>query len=159
MVRASSCLRVQNFLWQRGGVAHTVAVAEVPVVPFCLHEDILKSVFCKKGQDHPRSAEAKLRAAWCMRRTATHPVDRVGSEWVSCTASETLTCTKQASLALVEEKEEKKLRCHLPLVICSPTTCFDQVKPPDATELFQISGSVCQAAPKRLGRAGAGGGD
>ena len=46
MVRASSCLRVKNFLWQWGGVAHTVAVAEVPVVPFCLYEDILKSVFC-----------------------------------------------------------------------------------------------------------------
>ena len=38
MVRASSCLRVQNFFWQRGGVAHTVAVAEVPVVPFRLDE-------------------------------------------------------------------------------------------------------------------------
>ena len=46
MVRASSCLRVKNFLWQWGGVAHTVAVSEVPVVPFRLHEDILKSVFC-----------------------------------------------------------------------------------------------------------------
>ena len=31
-----------------------------------------------------------------------------------------------------------------PLVICSPTTCLDQVKPPDATELFQIS--VAQSA-------------
>ena len=46
MVRASSCLRVKNFLWQRGGVAHTVAVAEVPVVPFRLDEDVLKSVYC-----------------------------------------------------------------------------------------------------------------
>ena len=46
MVRASSCLRVKNFLWQWGGVAHTVAVSEVPVVPFRLHEDVLKSEFC-----------------------------------------------------------------------------------------------------------------
>ena len=38
MVRASSCLGVENFLWQRGGVAHTVAVSEVPVVPFRLDE-------------------------------------------------------------------------------------------------------------------------
>ena len=77
MVRASSCLRVHNFLWQRGGVAHTVAVAEVPVVPFCLHEDILKSVLCKKGQDHPRSAEAKLRAARSKGGTAMDPLHLV----------------------------------------------------------------------------------
>ena len=38
VVRASSCLGVENFFWQRGGVAHTVAVAEVPVVPFRLDE-------------------------------------------------------------------------------------------------------------------------
>ena len=38
MVRASSCLGVENFLWQRGGVAHAVAVSEVPVVPFRLDE-------------------------------------------------------------------------------------------------------------------------
>jgi len=101
MVGPGICLCVQHFFGQWGGVAHTVAVSEVPIIPFS-----------------PRTTVAKLRAAGCMWGTASHPMDRVGSEGVGCAATKTLSCTKQATLGGErgnEEKEKEKRSCHLPL--------------------------------------------
>ena len=76
--------------------------------------------------------------------TATNPVDRVGSEWVSCAATQALSCTKQATMGGGQggSKEKEEEFCHL-LLAHLPSSCrmsFFNLTPRQAVHQSQVTG-------------------
>ena len=59
MVGPSGCLCVQHFFGQWGRVAHTVAVSEVPIIPFSLDLHVLEfqQIKLTRGRQKPNSEQ------------------------------------------------------------------------------------------------------